>query len=64
VTLEVFNLLGQKVKTLVHKYQPVSSYHIVWDGKNEQGMTASSGIYFYRLEINGVLQTKRMVLLK
>lgn len=64
VSLQIYNLLGQKVKTLVNEYQPASSYHIVWDGKNEQGKIASSGIYFYRLEVNGISQTKRMVLLK
>lgn len=64
VSLQIYNLLGQKVKTLVNEYQSASSYHIVWDGKNEQGKTASSGIYLYRLEVNGVSQAKRMVLLK
>ncbi len=64
VTLQIYNLLGQKVKTLVNEYQPFGSHHIVWDGKNERGKIASSGIYFYRLEVNGVSQTKRMVLLK
>jgi hypothetical protein len=64
VTLEVLNLLGQKVRTLVNEHQPADSFRIVWDGKNDQGEIASSGIYFYRLEVDGVSQTKRMVLLK
>ena len=64
VNLTIYNLLGQKVKTLLSERQPVGSYKITWDGKNEQGKTSSSGIYFYRLEVNGVPQTKRMVLLK
>ena len=64
VSLTIYNLLGQKVRTLLSERQPVGSYKIFWDGKNEQGKTSSSGIYFYRLEVNGVPQTKRMVLLK
>jgi hypothetical protein len=64
VNLNIYNLLGQKVKTLLSEHQPVGSYKIYWDGKNEQGKNSSSGIYFYRLEVNGVPQTKRMVLLK
>jgi hypothetical protein len=64
VNLTIYNLLGQKVKTLVDERQAIGSYKVSWDGKNEQGKILSSGIYFYRLEVNGVPQTKRMVLLK
>lgn len=64
VSLQIYNLLGQKVKTLVNEYQPFGSHHIVWDGKNEQGKKVSSGVYFYRLEVNEISETKRMVLLK
>jgi hypothetical protein len=64
VNLEIYNLLGQKVKTLVDDYQSVGSYHVIWDGKNEAGKAVTSGIYFYRLQVNKATQTKRMVLLK
>jgi hypothetical protein len=64
VNLTIYNLLGQKVRTLVNERQPAGSYKIAWGGKSEQGKISSSGIYFYRLEVNGVPQTKRMVLLK
>jgi hypothetical protein len=64
VNLTIYNLLGQKVRTLVDEHQFIGSYKITWDGKNEGGKILSSGIYFYRLEVNGVPQTKRMVLLK
>lgn len=64
VNLEIYNLLGQKVKTLVDDYQSVGAHQILWDGKNEQDKSVASGIYFYKLEVNGVSQTKRMVLLK
>jgi len=64
VILEIYNLLGQKVRTLVREHQSPGFYHLTWDGKNERGEKVSSGIYFYRLEMNGAFQTKRMVLLK
>jgi hypothetical protein len=64
VTLQIYNLLGQKVKTLVNEQKPAGSYRIFWDGKNEAGKAVASGIYFYGLKANGVSQTKRMVLLK
>ena len=64
VNLEIYNLLGQKVKMLMNEYQSPGSYHILWDGKNEQNLTVASGVYFYRLKVNGAVQTKRMVLLR
>jgi hypothetical protein len=64
VTLEIFNVRGQKVATLVDNHQAVGSYHTIWDGKNDQAEKVSSGIYLYRLQVNGVSQTRRMVLLK
>jgi hypothetical protein len=64
VKLEIFNLLGQRVKTLADDYQSPGSYRILWDGKNEQGETVASGMYFYKLDVDGVSQAKRMVLMK
>jgi len=64
VTLEVYNLLGQKVRTLVDEYQRSGLYSADWDGTNDQGNAVSSGIYFCRLLVDESSQTKRMVLLK
>jgi flagellar hook assembly protein FlgD len=62
--LEVYNLLGQKVRTLVDEYQRSGLYSANWDGRNDQGNAVSSGIYFCRLVVDESSQTKRMVLLK
>jgi hypothetical protein len=64
VNLEIYNLLGQRVKTLVSDYQSPGSYRIFWDGKNEQDRDVASGIYFYRLVVDGDGQAKKMVLMK
>ncbi|KAA3636615.1 MAG: T9SS C-terminal target domain-containing protein [Calditrichaeota bacterium] len=64
VVLEVFNLLGQKVKTLVDEYQSANSYSITWDGTNQQGTRVTSGVYVYKLTVNQFKQSKKMVLLK
>lgn len=64
VNLEIYNLLGQKVKTLVNEHQSPGSYRIFWDGRNEQDQTVATGIYFYKLEANGISQTKKMIMLK
>jgi subtilisin family serine protease len=63
-TLTVFNILGQRVRTLVDENKLPGRYEVVWDGKDEMGKGVSSGIYFYRLETSGFKETKKMVLLR
>jgi len=64
VTLEIHNLLGQKVRTLVNVDQKANYYTAYWDGKNADGKGVSSGIYFYTLRAGNFTQTRRMVILK
>ncbi|MCJ7578327.1 MAG: T9SS type A sorting domain-containing protein, partial [candidate division Zixibacteria bacterium] len=64
VTLHIYNILGEKVKTLLDQDQPAGLYRIDWDGKNDNGKPVSSGIYLYKLEVNGFSEAKRMLLLK
>ena len=64
VTLTIYNILGQKVKTLVNERQETGPKSIGWGGKDETGKDLASGIYFYQLKAGEVTQTKRMVLLK
>jgi len=58
-TLDVFNVLGQKVATLVDAELAADRYEVEWDGTN-----VASGIYFYRLSTDQFLMTKKMMLLK
>jgi hypothetical protein len=51
VTLEIFNLLGEKVTTLVNEKQKAGAYFTSWQGKDKLGNEATSGVYFYRLMI-------------
>ena len=53
VTLQVFNMLGQKVKTLIYENKPAGDFSVSWDGKDELQTSVASGIYFYKLEVNG-----------
>lgn len=64
VTLVVYNILGQKVRTLVTGYLGGGERSVSWDGEDEKGKDLASGIYFYQLNASGVSQTKRLVLLK
>lgn len=62
VRLEVFNLLGQRVATLVDGAQPAGAHRARWDGTDATGQAAAAGVYVYRLLVDGAQQTGRMVL--
>jgi hypothetical protein len=65
VTLEVYNVVGQVVRTLVADHQNAGRYVVQWDAANDSGHSLSSGIYFYRLLAGGeFLEVKKMLLLK
>jgi hypothetical protein len=63
-SLVIYNILGQKVRTLLDEEILPGGHQVIWDGKDEKGRTVSSGIYFYRLKAGGFTETKRMVFLK
>ena len=62
--LVVFNVKGQKVKSLINGVLPSDKYSVVWDGKDETGNNVSSGIYFYKLTNADYVSTKKMMLMK
>jgi hypothetical protein len=64
VRIEIFNLLGQRVATIVDREMKPGVYVADWDGTNDQGNPVSSGIYFCRMQAGDFSGTKRMVLLK
>jgi len=64
VTIEVFNVLGQKVRTLVDEVKSSGSYRIEWDGVDDAGRSVSTGVYLYRFQAGEIVQTKKMLLLK
>jgi len=64
VRLAIYNLLGEKVATLVDMNQNAGKYEIVWDGKNSRGFKVASGVYLYKLEAGEFTKVKKMLLLK
>ena len=64
VKLEIFNILGQRIKTLVHQFQPIGVYTIQWDGTDDQQKKVASGFYYYRLQANEFANVKKMTLIK
>lgn len=64
VTIDIFNVLGRKMKTLVDRPHKAGRYEVIWDGANERGSTVSSGLYFYRLKTRDYVDVRRMLLIK
>jgi hypothetical protein len=64
VRIDIFNILGQKVSTLVDQNLKAGHKLVNWDGKDDSGQEVSSGIYFYRIKTSDFSQTKKMVLLR
>ncbi|UCD38023.1 MAG: T9SS type A sorting domain-containing protein [Fidelibacterota bacterium] len=64
VTLDIYNILGQKVRTLVDGLLNPGSYTMIWDGSDDHGSLVAGGVYFYRLQAGTSVETRKMVLLK
>ena len=64
VNVTVFDLLGKKVNSLVNKEQEAGVKTIVWSGTDGAGKPVSSGVYFYSVQTENSIQTRKMVLLK
>ncbi|MCK4956184.1 MAG: T9SS type A sorting domain-containing protein [Candidatus Cloacimonetes bacterium] len=65
VELAVYNIKGQKVKTLAHNDFNKGNHSIIWNGDDESGEPVSSGVYFYKLKVNGKTEVvKKCLLLK
>lgn len=64
VRLVVYNILGQEVRELANGFFPAGKHEVIWDGTNNVGIKASSGIYFYTLQAGDVRIIKKMVLSK
>ena len=64
VRLTIFNVLGQKVRTLLNSQVEAGYHQVVWDGLNDTGSRVSSGIYIFRFESDNYKQVKKMILMK
>jgi hypothetical protein len=64
VQLAVYNLLGQKVKTITDGWQAAGYYTVQWDGKNDHGKKAAAGIYLCRIKAAGRQETQKVAVIK
>jgi hypothetical protein len=64
VNVTIFNLLGMKVRTLVHQVQTAGIHEALWDGRDGTGRAVSSGLYLCRLEAGAYSRARKMALLR
>ena len=64
VTLTIYNMLGQKVRTFTMHRVPAGYHALTWNATNDLGVPVSAGLYLYQLQTEGFIQTKKMILLK
>ena len=64
VTIVIYNVLGQRVKILKDQWEQAGFRSVTWDGKDQKGEEVGTGIYFYKIQSDNFVKTKKMVLLK
>jgi hypothetical protein len=64
VSICIYNVQGQVVRTLLDGDKPAGSYRIVWDGRSDQGTFVATGVYFYRIVAGDFTSTRKMLMLK
>jgi hypothetical protein len=64
VTLSIYNMLGQKIKTLVSEQKNAGTYSVQWNGDNEFGQKVSSGAYIYKINTGNFVKSMKLILMK
>jgi chitinase len=64
VSLNIYNVNGQKVKTLINQFMKAGSHNVTWDGQDDNGIELASDIYFYRIIIGDFISVKKMLMIK
>lgn len=63
VSLIIYNIMGQKIATVIYDYKSAGNHTVTWDGMDDQGNHVSAGIYLYRFKAGRYTETKKMLLL-
>ncbi|MFQ5864178.1 MAG: lamin tail domain-containing protein [bacterium] len=64
VLIEIFNIAGQKISTLVDEEKPPSEYSVIWNGRDDFGNSVGSGLYIYRMRAKNFVSSHKMIFLK
>ena len=63
-SIEIYNILGQKVISLINEYKEPGEYQAIWNGRNSSESEVASGVYFYRIRSGDFVESKKMLLLR
>jgi len=64
VRIDIYNIRGEKVRTLVNEHMEASNYNYSWNGKDDNQNSVASGVYFYKMAAGRYTSTKKMILMK
>jgi len=64
IRIEIYNAIGKKIRTLVDDYVQAGQHQIIWDGKNDNGIQVSTGIYYYIMQSGSFRSMKKAVFMK
>ncbi len=64
VSIEIYNIRGQKVKTILNDYRTAGNHSVVWNGRDDNNKAVASGLYFYKMRNGKFSSTKKMILMK
>ena len=64
MSIDIYNIAGNKVKTLVSKEHQPGRYKVQWNATNEFGSPVATGMYIYKIRANGFVSVKKLLLMK
>lgn len=64
IQVQIFNVRGENIRTLVSEYYQPGTHQTVWDGTDEMQQHVSNGVYFYRMKFNNTIQTIKLLFVK
>ena len=64
VNISIFDIEGNKVRTLLNRFQSEGYKTVLWDGKNDNNVRVAAGMYLYTLSVEGMIQSRKMVMIK
>lgn len=64
IFIEIYNIKGQKVKTLINEFREAGYHSVIWNGKDNNGKPVASGLYFYRMKTANYDAMRKMIMLK
>jgi flagellar hook assembly protein FlgD len=64
VVFKIYSILEHEIRTLVNAFENEGTKSVIWNGKNNEGVVVSTGIYFYRIQSGDLIKNHKMILMK